>query len=332
MRARRESLPLALAIAVVVGIGLAVGLAGRVPPDLAERARTIERSLRCPTCQSTSVADSPAVAARQMRAVVEDRLRAGWSDDDVQAFFVDRYGRWILLDPPRAGIDLVLYLVPPLVLAGGAVVLVRRARRPRAGAAKSRLPAPRATRLPTAVVLAVMVAALVVPIVGATGWRGAGAPATGGVVAAAPTIQQLEAWVAAEPGDAEALGMLGNALLEAGRPADAAQRYRALLELDPGNATALGGLGTLFLGGGRPDAARAMFDRVLAELPDQPDALLYRAVATRNLFGTVDRRVRADLERYLEVADPADPRRSVAIELLQEVDAPASALPYSPSP
>ena len=63
----------------------------------------VASQLRCVVCQNLSVADSPSEMATQMRAVVKERLAAGESPEQVVRYFVDKYGEWILLSPPRRG-------------------------------------------------------------------------------------------------------------------------------------------------------------------------------------------------------------------------------------
>jgi cytochrome c-type biogenesis protein CcmH len=126
-----------VAIAVIV-IGVAIGIAAGRGDDAAAvsvdaRAQEIAAGLRCPVCQNLSVADSPSRLAGEMRAEIVSRLHAGASPDDVRAYFVDRYGAWILLEPPRRGFDLIPWLVPLVGLVVGAalwVAIVRRRSRP----------------------------------------------------------------------------------------------------------------------------------------------------------------------------------------------------------
>ena len=68
-----------------------------------------------------------------MRAVVRDRLRSGQSPDQVKAYFVSRYGEWILLEPKMTGLNVMLYVLPIVIVIGGLiliVVLVRRWTKP----------------------------------------------------------------------------------------------------------------------------------------------------------------------------------------------------------
>jgi len=89
--------------------------------------------LRCPVCQGNSIQDSPSELALEMRSVIRDQLRAGKTPDDVRAYFVDKYGEWILLAPKAEGFNLVVYLVPFLALALGGAVVLRTVRRSTSG-------------------------------------------------------------------------------------------------------------------------------------------------------------------------------------------------------
>lgn len=96
---------------------------------LERRTSEIASELRCPVCQGVSVEDSPTELARQMRAVVRDQLAAGRTPDEVRAYFVDKYGEWILLRPKASGFNLVVYVLPWLALLGGFAVIVFAVRR-----------------------------------------------------------------------------------------------------------------------------------------------------------------------------------------------------------
>ena len=100
-------------------------------PALEARARTISQGLRCLVCQNQSIDDSGADLARDLRHLVRERLLAGDSDDQVRAFLVDRYGDFVLLDPPIKPKTWGLWFGPPAILliaVGGMLVYFRRRR------------------------------------------------------------------------------------------------------------------------------------------------------------------------------------------------------------
>lgn len=92
-------------------------------PVLEERTRQVAAELRCPVCQGNSIQDSPSELAQEMKGVVRDQLASGKSPEEVKAYFVAKYGEWILLEPKASGFNLVVYLLPlVMVLAGGFVI------------------------------------------------------------------------------------------------------------------------------------------------------------------------------------------------------------------
>jgi cytochrome c-type biogenesis protein CcmH len=88
----------------------------------------IASELRCVVCQNLSVADSPSEMAGQMRGIVRERLAAGDSPAQVRQYFVERYGQWILLAPPRRGFNLLVWVAPlvAVVIGLGLVALLLR--------------------------------------------------------------------------------------------------------------------------------------------------------------------------------------------------------------
>ena len=80
-------------------------------------------------CQTLSVADSPSETANQMRAIIRERLAAGESPEQVRAYFVEKYGDWILLSPPKSGFTLLVWVVPFVGLGIGLVLVVVVVRR-----------------------------------------------------------------------------------------------------------------------------------------------------------------------------------------------------------
>ena len=117
---------------VLATLMLLAGAAGAVPVD-ETTVHDVAAQLRCVVCQSLSVADSPSETANQMRGIIRERLAAGESPAEVRAYFVEKYGEWILLAPPKSGFNLLVWVVPFAGLGLGlllvAVVLRRWSRK-----------------------------------------------------------------------------------------------------------------------------------------------------------------------------------------------------------
>ncbi|GMR12159.1 MAG: hypothetical protein BMS9Abin29_0347 [Gemmatimonadota bacterium] len=84
----------------------------------------VASELRCPVCRSLSVRDSQAALAREVEGVIRERLAAGESPEEVKAYFVSKYGEWILLAPPKRGFTLLVWVLPLAALALGGIFLV----------------------------------------------------------------------------------------------------------------------------------------------------------------------------------------------------------------
>jgi cytochrome c-type biogenesis protein CcmH len=92
-------------------------------PAKEARARDLSRELRCMVCQNQSIDDSDAPLARDLRLLVRERIASGDSDSQVINFLVARYGEFVLLKPRFSPHTLLLWLLPPLALAGGGLAL-----------------------------------------------------------------------------------------------------------------------------------------------------------------------------------------------------------------
>ncbi len=100
-------------------------------PALEARARALSQELRCLVCQNQSIDESNADLAHDLRVLLRQRLAAGDSDQQVLDYIVARYGVFVLLDPPFEPATYLLWLAPPVLVLGGAVLLLLRARRRR---------------------------------------------------------------------------------------------------------------------------------------------------------------------------------------------------------
>jgi cytochrome c-type biogenesis protein CcmH len=96
---------------------------------LERRVHEVASNLRCPVCQGLSILDSPSELAQDMKRLVREQVVAGRTRAEIEAFFVQRYGEWVLLKPPAHGANLTVWLGPFLLLVGGGLVLFVAVRR-----------------------------------------------------------------------------------------------------------------------------------------------------------------------------------------------------------
>lgn len=126
--------------------GLPAGIDPAGPPPAAEDVERItyavSSGLRCPVCQGLSVADSPSHTAVAMKDRVRFLVQNGYTGEQIDAYFVARYGEWVLLAPEASGLTWILWLGPVVLLGGGVAWAVGMTMR------RDKAPAPAATAAP----------------------------------------------------------------------------------------------------------------------------------------------------------------------------------------
>lgn len=141
---RRLSLPIAMAALLALGALVLLEVlrpAAALTP--AEQAQQIAGELRCPDCQSLSVAESQTAAAAAIRSQISELLAAGQTPDQVRRHFVERYGEWILLTPSSP----LAFWLPAAALLFGTGLLAWWLRRGRSRVVPATPPPSDGTRL-----------------------------------------------------------------------------------------------------------------------------------------------------------------------------------------
>jgi cytochrome c-type biogenesis protein CcmH len=83
----------------------------------------ITKNLRCLICQGQSVYDSDSEFAISIKALVDKKLKEGFSENQIYDFFKEKYGDWILYDPELNKNTYILWLLPIFIfLIGGAII------------------------------------------------------------------------------------------------------------------------------------------------------------------------------------------------------------------
>ena len=96
-----------------------------------QRIRQLEEKLRCLVCQNQSLADSNAELAGDLRREVREQVKAGRSDKQIVDYLVQRYGDFVLYEPPFKATTALLWIGPFVLLAAAALGLVATLRRRR---------------------------------------------------------------------------------------------------------------------------------------------------------------------------------------------------------
>ncbi len=98
------------------------------PTPTDDEVNRIAHQLYCPVCENTPLDVCPTEACRQWRDLIRQQLSQGWSEDQIKQYFVQQYGARVLATPPAAGINWLVYILPPIIILVGAFILFRAMR------------------------------------------------------------------------------------------------------------------------------------------------------------------------------------------------------------
>ena len=100
---------------LIAGAMSLVAAATGLSPEQEILYQELGEELRCPTCQGLSVLDSDAMFSKQIQDKLKAKIAEGLNREDILIFFTERYGLWILREPPKEGISLLAWLLPAFV-------------------------------------------------------------------------------------------------------------------------------------------------------------------------------------------------------------------------
>src|SRR5512145_2514882 len=90
-----------------------------------DEVNAIARQLYCPVCENTPLDVCPTEACRQWRDLIRQMLAEGKTPEEIEQYFVENYGARVLSEPPRTGLNWLVYVVPPVAFLLGAFLLFR---------------------------------------------------------------------------------------------------------------------------------------------------------------------------------------------------------------
>jgi cytochrome c-type biogenesis protein CcmH len=114
---------------------LAISLAGIRPAQAQDpqpkptpsdnEVNRVAKQMYCPVCENIPLDVCPTQACSEWRALIRLKLSQGWSDEQIRQYFATQYGDRVLNEPPRRGLNWLVYTLPVLFFLSGALVLYR---------------------------------------------------------------------------------------------------------------------------------------------------------------------------------------------------------------
>ncbi len=90
-----------------------------------DEVNAIARQLYCPVCESTPLDVCPTDACKEWREQIRTLLAEGKTEEEIFEYFEQQYGARVLAEPPREGFFWLMYLIPPVIILAGVVILFR---------------------------------------------------------------------------------------------------------------------------------------------------------------------------------------------------------------
>ena len=258
-------------------------------PSEADRVEQIGTRIKCPVCQAESIANSPSQMARDMMALVEERVAQGASDEEIMDELLSAYSGAVLLDPPASGATLVLWVAPLVAVAVGVSMIVWWRRHPGTDVSADAMPQSRSRSRTLVGGLVLAGAAAVVVIVAGFFLQDREGPTAGvanleGQDLSEVSNETMEAVVAANLDNPQINGMrlaLAERYYEAGDYRSAFPHYLAVAKAtgasDAELVTALVRLGWMaWDGNGEVEAAIGLLDQALTIDSDSTTAMFLK--------------------------------------------------------
>jgi len=115
-------------VAVVALLSVATFVGGGTETD-GERIQRLNDSFACPQCRGESVAESNAAVSAVIRDLIAQQVAADASDEEIRDNLIESYGARVLLNPPAGGLASLLWVLPVVLVVGGAAAMAALVKR-----------------------------------------------------------------------------------------------------------------------------------------------------------------------------------------------------------
>ena len=122
---KKRAIPWAIGLALAfLWLSAAVSFA-QAPQPSDDQVNAVAKELYCPVCENITLDVCPTQACSQWRELIRQKLSEGWSKDQIKQYFKVQYGDRVLAEPPREGLNWMVYILPVVFFAAGAYLVFR---------------------------------------------------------------------------------------------------------------------------------------------------------------------------------------------------------------
>ena len=89
------------------------------------KTREIGQNIRCLVCQNQSIDDSSSQIAQDLRILIKEKIETGSTDKEIYEYLSERYGDYILLNPPLKTNTILLWFLPFIILILGLFLVMK---------------------------------------------------------------------------------------------------------------------------------------------------------------------------------------------------------------
>ena len=118
-------------------------------PVLEKRMILLAEKVRCLVCQSEAVSSSHSEWSNDVRQIMREKMKEGWTDQQILDLLVERFGKSVLFDPPVDRETMPLWLAPFVLMLLGSTILVYQLRKRKSRVAEAELSSEDAQRAAT---------------------------------------------------------------------------------------------------------------------------------------------------------------------------------------
>lgn len=115
----------ALLFAGILLASLTTVVQAQQPTPSDDDVNRVAKQLYCPVCENIPLDVCPTQACQEWRDLIHLKLSEGWSDEQIKEYFALQYGDRVLAEPPRRGLNWLVYILPPVIFLAGGVLLAQ---------------------------------------------------------------------------------------------------------------------------------------------------------------------------------------------------------------